>query len=147
MANIDLIFQSRVESIAAGGAATLSRQGDMGLTAFGNDFRHHAFTGSALAATIETTEAQIFPGRRAFVTGVRPIVDGGADSAISVQVAARSAPNDTVTFGTAVDMNASGLCPVRSSGRFHRARVSIDSGTSWTHAQGIDVEAVPEGSR
>ena len=106
-----------------------------------------SFSGSNLAATIETTEAQVFPGRRAFVSGVRPILDGGTDANISVQVAARAAPNDTVTFGTASAMNASGLCPVRSSGRYHRARVNIAAGQTWEHALGIDVDAVPEGQR
>jgi hypothetical protein len=115
--------------------------------AFNTSHKLGYFDGANLAATIETTEAQIFPGRRAFVNGIRPIVDGGSDSEINVQLATRSAPNDAVTFmGTAV-MGPSGLCSVRSSGRFHRARVNIAAGASWTHATGVDVEAVPEGKR
>jgi hypothetical protein len=105
------------------------------------------FHSGNMAAVLETTEAQIFPGRRAFVQGVRPIIDGGTDANITVALAARAAPNDTVSFGSAVAMNSSGLSPQRSSGRFHRAQVNVAAGASWTHAQGIDVEAVPEGSR
>lgn len=119
----------------------------MSLSGFNTSHRHGRFIGSNLAATLGTTEAQIFKGRRAFVQGVYPIVDGGTDANITVALAARSAPNDTVTFGSAVAMNANGMSPQRSSGRYHRARVSIAAGASWTHAQGIEVEAVPEGKR
>jgi hypothetical protein len=119
------------------------------LTAFNASHRHVGFNGTSgsFPATIETTEAQIFPGRRAFVQGIRPIVDGGTDANITVAVAARSAPNDTVTFGSAVAMNGSGLSPQRSSGRFHRARVNIAEDDTWDNALGVDVEAVPEGER
>lgn len=112
---------------------------------FATDYQ--AAAGSNMAAVVETTEAQIFPGRRAFVQGVRPIIDGGADANITVQVGTRAAPNDSVTWGSAVAMNANGLSPQRSSSRFHRARINIAAGETWTHIQGVDVDARPEGRR
>lgn len=148
-ANGDLSFDGSLFTCSAGYASSTGafQRRPIQVGAIGADGRHKMFVGSNLAATLETTEAQIFPGRRAFVQGVRPIIDGGDDADITVAVAARSAPNDTVTFATAVAMNGSGLSPQRSSGRFHRARISIAAGKTWAHAQGVDVDAVSEGQR
>jgi hypothetical protein len=44
-------------------------------------------------------------------------------------------------------MNASGINPVRKSGRYFRANVKIPAESLWTNAQGIDLKAVPGGDR
>ncbi len=102
------------------------------------------FTGTSLQATIDTSEGQLFPGRRGFVNNTRPIVDGGSPT---IAVASRNRIEDTLVYGSAVAMNSNGECPQRNSGRYHRARVVIPAAASWTHAQGVEIFARPEGQR
>jgi len=44
-------------------------------------------------------------------------------------------------------MRDSGINPVRKSGRYIRANVKVPSGTTFTHAQGIDLVASRAGAR
>ena len=114
------------------------------LSAFDSTHKLAYFTGANLAATVETTEANVVPGQRAMVTALRPIVDGGT---VTVQVAARERQVDAASYGASASLGADGRCPVRSSGRYHRARLALVAGGSWSHAQGVEVEAVPDGAR
>ncbi|MGH6894741.1 MAG: hypothetical protein ACREEP_21050 [Dongiaceae bacterium] len=114
------------------------------LGAFGADRRMAFFEGSNLAAEIDTIEAQIAPGGRSFVGGIRPLVDGGT---LAVQIGARERSNDPVVWSGEVAQNVIGSCPLRSSARYHRARVKVGAGGQWSHAQGVDLEAVEEGTR
>lgn len=114
------------------------------LGAFGRDKRMAFFEGSNLAAEIDTIEARIHVGGRSFVGDVRPLVDGGT---LAIRIGTRERANDPVQWGPEVAQNAVGSCPVRSSARFHRARIKVAAGASWSHAQGIDLETVGEGTR
>lgn len=114
------------------------------LGAFGVDRRMAFFEGGNLAAEIDTIEAQVVAGARAFVGAVRPLVDGGM---LAIRMGTRERINDAVVWGPDVLQNAMGACQVRSSARYHRARVKIDADGQWSHAQGIDLEAVEEGTR
>lgn len=101
------------------------------------------FTGDPLDATIETGEVQMFDGRRGFVRALRPFVDGGG--AITVQIGSRDKQTDPVSWGAVTALNALGDAEIRSSARYHRARVGISGG--FGHAFGVDAEARPEGVR
>jgi hypothetical protein len=114
------------------------------LGAFGFDKRMAFFEGGNLAAEIDSVEAQATPGGRTFVGAIRPIVDGGS---LSVRVGTRERTNDPVAWSMDVAQNAVGSCLIRSSARYHRARLKIAADGRWSHAQGIDVEAVQEGTR
>lgn len=114
------------------------------LAAFDAARRMAFFEGPALAAEIDTVEAELSPGRRSFVQSVRPLANGGV---LSVQLGTRERTNDPVTWATEVSQDSAGNCRQRSSARYHRARVRVAGDGSWTHAQGIDVEAVAEGGR
>lgn len=94
------------------------------------------FTGTSLAVTAETTEAEPVPGRIATITRARPIVD---TTAATIQIGTRNRLADSESYGSAVAMDASGSCPVRATGRYHHARVAIPAATTWTHLQGVEV--------
>jgi len=102
------------------------------------------FDGANLEATLDTAEHQLFDGRRSFVTGARPIVDGGT---VTVTPIHRALPTDSLTTGSAASVNGNGLCPLRINNRYVRFRTIVAAGGSWTHAQGIEVESRPEGRR
>lgn len=92
-------------------------------------------SGSNLAATLETAENQIFPGNRALLTEVMPIVDGGT---LSMNVLYRDRLNDSYTTSGTSSQNAQGFCPFLISARNFRYRVNIAAGGTWTHALGVD---------
>lgn len=118
--------------------------GKLLLAAFDSGHRLGHFTGASLPATIETAEAALTRGERAFLSAVRPMVD--TDSLV-VRVAGRERLADAVVFGPPSALNAAGFCPVRNSARFHRARIAVDAGATWSHAQGVEVDAAPDGTR
>jgi hypothetical protein len=104
------------------------------------------FNGGNLAATVETSEVQLFPGRRALLRRVRPMVDGSATP--SVAIGYRNRLQDGVSYGGAVAADQWGYAPQRINGRYLRGRITIPAGTDWQHCLGLDaIEAVPGGSR
>jgi len=111
------------------------------LGCFNADNKLCDFTGSALDATLETTEAQPVDNARAVITSLRPITDGTA----TVQLGARENQADSVTWSADTALNSIGEANIRSSSRYHRARVNITGG--FNHAQGVEPTIVPQGKR
>jgi len=118
--------------------------GRLQLTAFDTSHNLARFTGTGLAATIETSEFQPLPGRRSFINKVRPVIEG-SDAVATVQMANRNKGTETASFGSAVSLNTSGDAPVREDNRYHRVRVNISGG--FDHAQGCDVTWKGRGAR
>lgn len=119
------------------------------LAAFTTDHKLAYATGAALAATVDTTERQLLPGRRARIKSVRPIVENADD--VMVAIALRDRTADAIAFGDAVALNAIGLCPTpgnaRQAGRYMRARLTVPAGSSFTHLIGIEPDIAPAGNR
>ncbi len=108
--------------------------GNAQLAAFGTDKKLATFSGSNMAARIDTAEVQLNDGGRAFVSEVWPICDGGT---LSVDLGTRDLPTAGVTWNGSVAINSTGFCPFRSNARYHRARIEVAAGGTWTHIQGI----------
>ena len=117
--------------------------GHLYLGAVDENFKAAIFSGTTLEAELETKETELFPGLRANVTGIRPIVDASAN----VTIKTRDKLADTVTTSASSSMNDTGINPVRQSGRYFRANVKIPAESIWTNAQGIDLTASQGGSR
>jgi hypothetical protein len=117
--------------------------GQMFLGAINEDFKAAIFSGNSNECEIETAEIEGFPGARTNIQSVRPIVD--AISTVTVKTRERLA--DTETESSSSTMVDSGINPVRQSGRYIRANVKIPSGTTFNHAQGIDIIASKGGYR
>jgi hypothetical protein len=94
------------------------------------------FTGPSLPATVDTSEAQVIKGRRGFVNRVRPLVD--AISA-TVSIGTRGRVMDAKVWGPPVPINELGECPIRSSARYHTARINVAAGDTWSQLFGVDV--------
>jgi hypothetical protein len=114
------------------------------LAAFDPGHSLSLFSGATLAATLGTAEGELFPGRSAYVRGIRPLVDGGTPSAY---ISTRMRPMDTLAVAAPAAMDATGVCPQRAEGRFARAHVMTAIGDEWTHFSGVEVDAVPAGMR
>jgi len=117
--------------------------GQLYLGAINADYKAAIFSGNQLEAEIETSELEIFPGNRANITGIRPIVDATA----TVTIKTRERLADDEVESSSSTMTSSGLNPVRKSGRYVRANIKIASGTDWHHAQGVDFVASRAGYR
>lgn len=102
------------------------------------------FNGTNLQAQIGTKAMQVVPNGLAFVRGSRPLVDGGIPT---IAMSARQNYYDAETFGAEVAPNAMGDCPQRSVGRYHRARITVPLGSSWSQCFGVDLDAIPAGKR
>jgi hypothetical protein len=113
------------------------------LGAIDTNYKAAIFSGTSNEAEIETGEFEIFPGLRASVQGIRPIVD--AEATVTIKTRDRLA--DTATESSSVIMNSTGINPVRQSGRYFKANIKVPSGTLFTHAQGIDIIASKAGLR
>ena len=137
------IISENLENINAALDTDYWSGGQMLLGAIDSDYKASIFSGTANECEIETAELEPFPGLRANITGVRPIVD--ADATLTVKSRERLA--DTESETSSVSMRDSGINPVRKSGRYVRANVKVPSGTTFTHAQGIDLVASRAGTR
>ena len=137
------IISENLENINASLDTDFWSGGQMLLGAINNDYKAAIFSGTSNISEIETSELEPFPGLRANITGIRPIVDATA----TVTVKTRDRLADSETESSSVSMRTSGINPVRQSGRYIRANVKIASGTIFNHAQGIDLVASRAGTR
>lgn len=103
-----------------------------------------AFAGDALQATIETGDFELLGkrGQRAYVSAIRPVTDA-ADA--TAAIACRERLADAAVYGPDASLELDGSAGADASGRYHRARLTIPAGASWTYAQGLDFEAQPDG--
>ena len=137
------IISTNLENINASLDTDYWSGGQMFLGAIDSDYKAAIFSGTANECEVETAEIEPFPGLRANITGIRPIVDATA----TLTVKARERLADTESETSSVSMRDSGINPVRKSGRYVRANVKIASGTEFNHAQGIDLIASRAGVR
>ncbi len=120
--------------------------GNIILSAFDNMNRLGRFNGSAMAATVETTEFQPFPGMRSHLNEVTPIAEGYSAS-LSIAVMRRNVFTESISAIGAVSPNATGVVPVRSTARYHRIRMSTTNNVNFDHLTGVDVNVLPDGKR
>jgi hypothetical protein len=92
---------------------------------------------------LETTEANLVPGQRAFVSDARPLIDAAG---CQVSAAARERLQDAIIYGSPAPLEVTGAASVLASGRLFRFRVTTQANETWTHAQGVLVEAQPDGN-
>ena len=137
------ILSENLENINASLDTDFWSGGQMLLGGINEDYKAAIFSGTSNECEVETSELEPFPGLRANITGVRPIVDAAA----TVTVKARERLADTESETSSSSMVASGMNPLRKSGRYIRANVKVASGTTFNHAQGVDLVASRAGQR
>lgn len=133
-ASIDALPSSLDSRVWTGGAQALA--------GFSSAHKVGTFSGTALAATVDTGEYQLTPGRTSYVNFIRPLVDGAA---ATVAVGARDTQVAAESFSTAIAQNANGLCASRSHAKYHRFRTTTSG--AFNFIQGVEVEFEPGGVR
>lgn len=114
------------------------------LGAFNTAYKIGFFSGSPMAATIDTGVIELYRPHRGFLRRVSPVVD---TTAATITVATKDRYGDTETSRTAASQNSSGWCHTRAEGRMHRITMDIPASTTWTKAHGVEVEAEKAGMR
>lgn len=102
------------------------------------------FSGDALEATIETGLYRLNPAGRTQATAVEPLID---TDECRVNVATRRRISDSDFWRTERAPSLfSGLCRFEAQGRYHKFRLRVPAGTSWTKAQGLEFDGVATGA-
>jgi hypothetical protein len=99
-------------------------------------------SGPNVAATLETVEAHLAGGQRAFASRAYPLVNAPGQT---LTFGARETLQSDVSWSDEVSLERTGHFSLRSSSRLHRFRLTIPAGTAWDHAQGLNVDAQPDG--
>jgi hypothetical protein len=107
------------------------------LSGFDSSHRQGFFSGANLAATIETGDTQLTPGRKSLLRSLRPMIEGNGVTP-SITIRSRNRLQDAHTDATPVAANANGVCPVRVNARYHRAKMTIPANSDWMFATGVD---------
>lgn len=121
--------------------------GQIILSAFDSSHRLSRFNGSAMAATVDTGEFQLFEGSRAMITEIRPDLVG-LNTSLNITVLNRNLLTGSVSTGaTTLIPNATGFCECRVSARYYRIRMNTTAGSDFTHLIGVEVDGVQGGHR
>jgi hypothetical protein len=134
-ASLDLLPASLDAPEYQGSKPSVGAMDDNGKLAF--------LSGPALEAVLVSSEYQLTESQRSFVNEVSPV----ADAVSTLRIGYRERLQDAVNYKPSVSLNAQGKFTTRSSSRLHRFELTIPAGSSWEHAQGVDVKAVPDGDR
>jgi len=94
------------------------------------------FNGVNMSARVVGRTMEVVEGRDARIRRIRPMTD--ATSGITVRLEARQKLGDVPVRRDFNTLQASGEMPVRSRGRFVRARIEIAEGAAWSYLQGVD---------
>jgi hypothetical protein len=104
---------------------------------------HPSGGGTVLQAILTTAEAELNPGGRSFVDGVKAYVNGA--DAYTIALGSRDDYSTaSAAFSSEVTATArTGFSDFRSDARYHRARVTINE--TFNSAQGLEFRFTPSG--
>lgn len=143
-------FSSNLDAIMLTLDSTQWSGGNYLFSCFDSSHRLNHFNGSAMAATVETTEIQLAAGAGddplATVNQLRPIAEG-LSASFQAAVGSRLNLTQSVSYSSAMSPVSAGFVEVRNTNRFHRFRLTTASATDFTHVQGFDVAATVAGER
>ena len=117
------------------------------LAGFSNDFRLGFFSGESMEAVVTTPEIGDTAGQVIRTTSSYPVVD---TSNVFVQAGTRMRRNQTEPTVWANEREPSyntGRVRQITRARFHRFRMRIPAGETWSHISGIDVDTAQAGFR
>lgn len=132
--NLDSISAS-LDDLPASLDSKLWQGGAAQLAAFDDAYKSGFFSGSAMAARIETKEFEIHAGHRTRLNAFRSLVEGGT---VTAQVGTRNRQADAVSWGASLSQSASGRFTTRANARYHR--FGFDLTGDWTQAIGMQIE-------
>jgi hypothetical protein len=107
-------------------------------SAFDTSNRLGFFTGTPMAATLDTADIETNPGFRTLVDKVRLY---GDCTDFTLRAITSNVHGGTRTIGDQKSpYSRSGLCHMRSDARLHAIRLEIAAGVDWNHVIGVEFE-------
>ena len=116
-----------------------------------------AITTSGRMAALESsvlTTARLITGPMEFMPESRALLQSVTprgvfnDATLAIRGGKRDTMSDAVVYTSSITPSTrTGIARVRAAGRYHEVELTISqsSGLAWTHAQGIDIGAIPDG--
>jgi hypothetical protein len=99
------------------------------------------FEGATREAVLWTPTVEMAPGMIGYVSEVMPVTNAPM-AGVSAQIAwHRHRLDEAAETSGAAAMNIYGACPVRATGRYLRAGVTIAAETEWSEAAGVHSDA------
>lgn len=96
--------------------------GEEAVIIFDENNTTQSFRSTPLSATITTGEKQLFPGRKTFISKIRPWYTGAGT--ISMCIGQRDRQEDSVEYTADNTVNSEGDISIRSNSRYHRLRLN-----------------------
>lgn len=104
--------------------------------AFDDQNRLCFFSGPPMAATLETADIALVPGRWAWVDGMQMV---GDCEAFTLQSGIMEKRGVAPSWGAEKEPHPqTGIVHLRSTGRFHRFRMNIPDGAIWNYMTGVE---------
>ena len=96
------------------------------------------FQGPNMRAVLETADSELNPTRRTYAEGLRVYTDANE---VFAQVGTKETLEGPVRWrGEQPRSERRGLCWARAEGRWHRSRVILPAGATWSHLTGVHYE-------
>lgn len=111
----------------------LYQGGQPKLAALDDELKLATFSGTPMAATLETSEMTNLKHQR--ITGVQAIID---TASATVRLAYKQRLQDSLLYGSSVSIDVDGFAPVDEAGKVYALEMTVPAGTLWTNAEGFD---------
>lgn len=116
--------------------------GETTMGVFGTDKKLYKLTGTALSATFDTQEFQLFEGKKGTLREIDPLIDGGTTT---VSVSHRARLSDANGAWEAITAAPSGRYACKKSNRYHKVRIATTG--DFDDALGVEVQGIQRGNR
>ena len=140
--SLDAIY-GNLDAIPVSLDSALFRGGYPLVMMFDGSHRLGGLSGGNMAAVLTDARRELFPGRRARITEVRPLSDA---SDMTVTISGANSLSDSVVATEYTTRTSAGLYRMRQSWNLSQVTLSIPANETWSYVQGYDIEAV-EGGR
>lgn len=107
------------------------------LAGFTSDWKLGFFTGSPMAATLETADVQMRAARRSHVRGFRLRIEG--TPSYTGQIGTKEHYTADRRWRDAVSPNRAEVCTCHADGLLHRNRFNLAAGENWNVATGVEI--------
>lgn len=131
-------LSSSIDALTVSLDSEMYTGGQYSLAAFDSSNKLNYFNGSALTATLETTEFQGADGHRTQIGEICPLIEGDSNTVITLTVLHRNQLTASYTTEPTISLNASGYFTPRVNDFYHRYRTSISGG--FTTASGLQID-------
>lgn len=140
---LDTVLPGGVDASGITVDSSLYQGGVRLLAGFDTSHRLVSYSGSNLAARVETADFD-FEGARVYVSGIRPLID---TASVTAGLGYRNDLASAINYSTPTAPGVDKRCPQRASGLYQRAVINVTAGATWSKLQGARAWYDEDGDR